>query len=49
MTFDSNASNNILESYMALMDNDSCLGYFDNILTVKPEVITEIQNTAKSR
>ena len=44
MKFDnaSNASGNILVSYMTLTDEDSYFVYYNNILTVKSEVATEI-------
>ena len=45
---DGPSRNKILESYMKLTNEDSCLVYYDNILTVKTEVTTEIQNTTKS-
>ena len=42
MKFDSNASSNILVSYMTLTDEDSYFVYYNNILIVKSEVVTEI-------
>ena len=45
---DGPSRNKILESYMKLTNEDSCLVYYDNILKVKAEVETENQNTTKS-
>ena len=42
MKIDSNASSNILVSYMTLTDEDSYFVYYNNILIVKSEVVTEI-------
>ena len=42
MKFDSNASSNILVSYMTLTDEDSYFVYYNNTLTVKSEVVMEI-------
>ena len=42
MKFDSNASSNILVSYVTLKDEDSEFVYYNNVLTVTSDVVTEI-------